>query len=264
VNKISVQNHNGVTRVTLNRPETKNAFDPEMIQEITHAFLEIAKDSSCRVVVLSGSGSSFSAGADLNWMKSMASYTMEQNRQDAETLFAMFEAIRMCPAPVVGQMQGHVMGGAIGLAAVCDVAAAEASTVFCFSEVRLGLAPAVISSFVLEKVQRSLAQRYMLTGETFLAADAKNMGLVHHVGDEGAVEQFVQKIVQAFLANGPQAVRESKKLLRFVSSGGWNETERAQVRGETTRVIAERRVSSEGQEGLKSFFEKRSPSWKKE
>jgi methylglutaconyl-CoA hydratase len=141
--------------------------------------------------------------------------------------------------------------------------AAESSTVFCFSEVKLGLAPAVISSFVLEKVQRASAQRYMLSGEAFLASEAQTMGLVHHVGDDGAVDNFVQKMIQTFLANGPQAVRESKKLLRFVSSGGWSETERSQIRDETTRVIAERRVSSEGQEGLKSFFEKRAPTWKK-
>ena len=273
MNKVSVQTKDGITRVVLNRPDVKNAFDPEMIQELTQTFVQISSDADCRVVVLSGEGTSFCAGADLNWMKSMAAYTLEQNRSDSDQLFAMFEAIRVCPAPVIGRLQGHVMGGGLGLAAVCDISAAETNTAFCFSEVKLGLVPAVISSFVLEKIQRSAAQRYMLSGEVFSASDALVMGLIHHVGSLSDVDNFVEKMIKTFLTNGPEAVRETKKLLRSVAGNessaesgiesSASEMERKRVRRQTTQLIAERRVSSEGQEGLKSFFEKRSPSWRK-
>jgi methylglutaconyl-CoA hydratase len=191
-------------------------------------------------------------------MKSMAEFTLEQNRQDSEQLHEMFWAIYNCPYPVVGRLHGHVMGGAVGLAALCDVAAAVEGTQFCFSEVRLGLAPAVISPFVLEKMSASYGRRYMLTGEVFGAAEAKASGLVQFVGDELAVDAFLDDLLKVMAANGSEAVRATKGLLRAITEiPEWEKR-----RELTTQVIAERRVSAEGQEGLRAFFEKRSPSWK--
>lgn len=245
--------------VSLNRPDVRNAFHPEMIEELTRTFNDdLNRDKALRAIVLRGEGKAFCAGADLGWMKSMVDFTLEQNKLDSEKLFEMFAAIRACPVPVIGKVHGFVMGGALGLVAVCDIVAAESQTQFCFSEVKLGLAPAVISSFVLEKMQVSYAHRYMLTAEVFGADEARASGLVHFTGDEKAVEKFIQTVSGLIGENGPEAVRATKGLLRTAAvRSDWEE-----MKSETTRVISERRVSAEGQEGLRGFLEKRSPAWK--
>lgn len=244
--------------VTLNRPDARNAFDPQMITEITEVFRNINRNDRLRAVVLSGEGKSFCAGADLNWMQSMANYSLEENRKDAHALHEMFATIRSCPIAVIGRVQGHVMGGAVGLVAVCDVVSAEADTQFCFSEVKIGLVPAVISPFVLEKANRGHAQRFMITGEVFNVAQAGAMGLVHQVGTEAETKSFVLKTVAALHLNGPEAMRATKQLIQQVAPLGVG-VESSKL---TTEVISERRVSSEGQEGLKSFFAKKDASWK--
>lgn len=260
--QISYIQEDSIARVTLNRPEARNAFQPEMIAEITKAFKDIQKNKTLRAVVLSGSGTNFCAGADLDWMKSMAKYTLAQNQKDAEKLYSMFAAIRDCDVPVIGKVHGAVFGGALGLLSVCDVVLAESKTMFCFSEVKLGLAPAVISGFVAKKMHKSDMHRYFLTGSVFHADEAKSSGLIHIVVES---PQLLDQATQAFLENeilvaGPIAVRETKKLLRALEAA----PSEAKTKTMTTKLIAKLRVSSEGQEGLKSFFEKRSPEWRKQ
>lgn len=244
----------GVVNVTLNRPEIRNAFHPEMIGEIQDFFQNLNQREDVFLIQLSGKGKSFCAGADLNWMKEMADYNYEENLKDSKALFDMFKTIALCPHPIVAEVQGHVMGGGLGLLSVCDVVAAEKETVFCFSEARLGLVPAVISPFVKKKMSLSKAHELMLTARRFGADEACRFGLIHFSGSKDKVQEFLSETTKNILSNGPEAVRESKKLL--VST--FND----QVREQTSSVIALRRVSDEGQEGLKSFFEKRKPNWK--
>lgn len=248
-----------VAEVSLHRPDVRNAFQPEMIDELTALFRDqLNVDGGLRAVVLKGEGDSFCAGADLAWMQSMVNYSLEENTRDSTRLFEMFFAMRACPVPLLGRVHGHVMGGALGLLAVCDIGAAEKQTLFSFSEARLGLAPAVISTFVLEKAPAPFAHRYMLSAEVFSAAEAAAAGLVHFVGDLAAADAFVAAKVDAICANGPEAVRATKALLRsVVAPRDWSA-----LKTETCKVIAERRVSAEGQEGLRGFLGKRPPAWK--
>lgn len=256
--RLAVRIEGRVATVSLNRPDMRNAFDPVMISELKKAFEDLGRRGELSVIVLRGEGKSFSSGADLGYMKAMASYTFEENEKDARALDEMFWTIRSCALPVVGRIHGHAMGGALGLTSVCDVAAAVEGTQFAFSEVRLGLAPAVISPYVLEKMNPSHARRFMLTGEVFDAQQAREAGLVEVVGDEASVDLFLKSIVSTLVASGPEALRATKKLLREISAtSDWNRR-----RDLTTKTIAERRVSEEGQEGLKAFLEKRSPNWK--
>lgn len=256
---IDFKKHDRHAEIKLNRPERRNAFHPQMIEELTEAFTDLSQPQSeaLRAVVLRAEGLSFCAGADLEWMKSMVSYSHEENLLDSEKLFDLFSVARSCPLPVLGQVHGHVMGGALGLVAICDVVAAEAGTQFCFSEVRLGLVPAVISPFVLEKVNRGRAQNWMLSGELFSAQAALESGLVHYLGNPEEVNSYVEQKLEEFLRLGPEAVRSTKRLLLELADKG----SFAQHRKLCPQVIADRRVSPEGQEGLKAFLEKRKPTW---
>lgn len=252
-----IQDH--VAQLRLNRPEVRNAFKPEMIAEIRQVFEnDIARDKSLRAVVLSGAGASFSAGGDLEWMKSMAQFSFEQNQQDARDLFAMYQAMKDCEVPLLGKIHGHAMGGGVGLTAVCDIVAAESSTKFALSEVRLGIVPAVISPFVLDKISVAWAHRYMLTGDQFSAQEAMTAGLVHFVGEQKTCDLFIQNILASLFDSGPEAVRETKKLLKFCL----REKDSAKVQTECTKIIAERRSSAEGQEGLSAFLNKAKASFK--
>jgi methylglutaconyl-CoA hydratase len=246
---------NEVQTVCLNRPEKRNAFDPEMIGELTAVFKK-ASLKTARAIILTGAGESFCSGGDLDWMKSMAKYTLKQNAKDSENLFAMYEAIRNCPLPVVGKVHGHAFGGGVGLASVCDIVAAESQTQFCFSEVKWGLVPAVISSFCLEKMSPNKAQEWMLTAKVFSADEAYGAGLIHFQGSQIEVDNYVEKTIKLLRKAGPEAIGETKKLLHFLRANP-----RAKYRKESTRVIAQRRVSKEGQAGLKSFLEKKPTPW---
>lgn len=252
---LAVTTENQTLKVTLNRPDLHNAFNTDMISEISTVFKNIPED--IRAVLLRGEGKSFCAGADLNWMKSMASYSLEENKKDSEKLFEMFESIYRCPVPVVGRIHGSIFGGGLGLVAVCDIVACVKEAKFCFSEAKLGLVPAVISAFVLKKAQPNLARQMMLTAQIFHDEKAVDMGLVQFVGSEEEVDDYVQSQIDFIMTNGPEAVRDTKHLLEYVSTHSWNE-----IKKEATKVISERRVSEEGQEGMRSFFEKRKPSWK--
>lgn len=232
-------------RVTLARPETRNAFDAALIAELAEAFVDVGK---ARAVLLSGEGPSFCAGADVAWMRASADLDFDANVADANALRGMLEAIDRCPAPVVARVHGHALGGGAGLVACADIAIAGESTAFAFSEVKLGIIPAVISPFALAKIGASAARRYFLTGERFDAATALRIGLVHEVAAD--LDAAVERVLAELWSAGPRASRHAKKLVLERPDGP-----------ETARWIAERRTSDEGQEGLKAFLERRSPDW---
>ena len=234
-----------VLRIAMARPERRNAFDAELIAELTDAFVNVG---DVRAVVLSGDGPSFSAGADVEWMRSSADLTYEENIADALRLRAMLDAIDGCPAPVVARVQGHALGGGCGLVACSDVVIAEPSAVFAFSEVKLGIVPAVISPFALAKIGPSAARRWFVTGERFAADVALRIGLVHEVADE--LDPAVDAVLSELRSAGPEAARTAKALARAPRSAE-----------ETAQLIAAHRTSAEGQEGLRAFLEKRAPSW---
>jgi methylglutaconyl-CoA hydratase len=242
---LRVERDGNVLRITLARPETRNAFDEALIAELAEAFVDVGK---ARAVLLAGDGPSFCAGADVEWMRSSVELDYDGNVADANALRGMLEAIDRCPAPVVARIQGHAFGGGAGLVACSDIAVADAETVFAFSEVKLGIIPAVISPFALEKIGPGAARRYFVTGERFDAGTALRIGLVHEVSDD--LDAAVGRILAELASAGPKAARHAKRLVLERPDGP-----------ETARRIAERRTSEEGQEGLRAFVERRRPSW---
>jgi methylglutaconyl-CoA hydratase len=260
-----------VARITLARPEVRNAFDEILIAELTRAARGLAgafeaaaateagawPASAPRVAVLTGDGVVFCAGADLNWMKRSAAYDREENDADARRMAAMVRAIDELPMPVIARVNGPALGGGMGLLSACDIVVAAEDALFGFTEVRLGIAPAVISSFVLPKIGAAAARRYFLTGETFDAETARAMGLVHAVVPAGRLDAEVDAVAQAVLACGPRAVAAAKRLIREAM-----ERTRDDAVENAVRAIAALRVSPEGQEGLGAFLEKRRPSWR--
>lgn len=248
------KSENGVIRIALDRPEIHNAFNDELIAKIIETFQSIANDKNARLVVLSGSGRSFCAGADLNWMKSMVNYSEEDNKKDSENLFEMFEVINNCPVPVIGAVNGHALGGGMGLVSVCDFAITHSKAKFGFTEVRLGLIPAVISSFCMKKIKESHARAWFLSGEKFGAPTALAMNLVHEVVEPDEFESRVEEVVSSFMQAGPVASREAKKLIKNIENA-------ENVKDFTCSEIARLRVSSEGQEGMNALLEKRKASW---
>jgi len=245
------------TEVWLNRPEVRNAFNDAMIAELTQAFAAIARDRRVRVVLLAAQGKAFCAGADLNWMRAMADYSWDQNRADAQGLADMLWTLDQCPVPIVGRLQGDCYAGGMGLAAVCDVRLASQSMQFCLSEARLGLMPATISPYVVRAMGASAARRYFVTSERFSATQAQTMGLVHEVCAPDALDASTEAMLDTLIANGPDAVRACKQLVRDVEGRPIDEA----LRGETARRIADIRASDEGKEGLQSFLNKRAPNW---
>jgi methylglutaconyl-CoA hydratase len=246
-----------VTTVTLSRPDSHNALNAELIGELTRCFEEISDDESVRVVVLAGEGRSFCAGADIGYMRETATFSYEENLEDARRLAMMYWTIDECPKPLVARVQGAAMGGGAGLVAVADVAVADAGARFAFSEVRLGIAPASISHFVVRKVGPSHARSLFVTGERFDAERAREIGLVHHVLSEEELDASVDEKVGELLQGGPVAQATIKALLRRLET-----TEPMETPGLSSRVISELRTGEEGQEGLAAFLEKRDPSWR--
>jgi methylglutaconyl-CoA hydratase len=246
-----------VETVTLNRPQVRNAFNDAVIAELTEWAAAAARDSTLRVAVLAGAGSTFSAGADLAWMSRMVEASHDENVRDAERLAAMFYALDTLPVPVIGRVQGAALGGGCGLAAVCDIVAAASDAVFGFTEVKLGILPAVISPFALAKIGRSAARELFLTGARFPAARAREIGLVHRVVPEAELDAAVTASVRELLAAGAGAVVAAKSLIRDV----WP-LDAADARRITTQAIARQRVSAEGQEGMRAFIEKRRAGWR--
>ena len=235
-----------VLRITMARPERRNAFDASLIAALTSAFADVG---DARAVVLAGEGPSFSAGADVDWMRSSVELSYDENVADALQLRAMLDVIDACPAPVVARVQGHALGGGCGLVACCDIVVADRSAVFAFSEVKLGIVPAVISPFALAKIGPGAARRYFVTGERFDAEAARRIGLVHEIADD--LEAAVDAVIAELLSAGPEAARAAKELAR-----------RPLTAHETAERIAAHRTSAEGQEGLRAFLEKRAPGWR--
>lgn len=248
----------GVGIVTLNRPERHNAFDDAMIAELADALQAMAADPSVRVVVISSTGKSFCAGADLEWMQRAASYGLEENRADAGELAEMLRRVTDCPKPVIARVQGPAYGGGVGLIAACDMAVATFDARFALTEVKLGLIPAVISPHVLAAIGERYARRYMLTAEAFSAAEAYRIGLIHEmVADDAALDAAVGEWVEAVLRNGPGALAECKALIRTITGRPFG----PKAIEYTVEAIARVRCSPEGQEGLASFLQKRKPKW---
>jgi methylglutaconyl-CoA hydratase len=248
MNALRIERDGPVLRITLARPERRNAFDAELIGELAEAFADVG---DARALVLAGDGPSFCAGADVEWQRASIDLSYDENVEDAMRLYRMLESVDACPAPVVARVHGFALGGGSGLVACADVVLAAQDAVFGFSEVRLGIIPAVISPFVLRRIGEGAARRYFLTGERFGAEAAVRIGLVHEVTED--LEAAGERVVADLLAGGPEAVRAAKRLVRERPEGI-----------ATAQIAAARRTSAEGQEGLRAFLEKRSPAWRSE
>jgi methylglutaconyl-CoA hydratase len=249
--------HDGpILRLSLNRPDVRNAFDEEVIHALTNAAASAAEDPSVRVVVLSGKGKTFCSGADVGWMAKAIAYSRQENLSDAEDIARMMERLDTLPIPVIGRIQGSALGGGVGLAAICDIVVAADDAVFALSEVKLGILPAVVGPYVMRKIGISAARELFLTGVRFDATHARQIGLVHEVVPTDALDAAVAKRVADVLAASPAGIARAKALIREIAGAHPND-----VIGVTTNAIASQRVSEEGQEGLRAFLEKRKPSW---
>lgn len=253
--KISVDDY--VATVTLARPDKRNAFNDEVIAELNQAFTQLGSSEQVRVIVLAAEGKAFCAGADLNWMRAMADYSREENLADADKLAQMLSTLYRCPKPTIAAIQGDVYAGGIGLISACDIAIAVESANFCLSEVRLGLAPATISPYVIRAMGARAAHRYFLTAEVFDAVEAQRIGLIHESVTATELEAKVAAVAKKLRNNSPNAVKECKQLVQYVAGETINETLIAQ----TVEGIADIRASDEGKEGVQSFLQKRKPNW---
>ena len=245
-----------VATVTMNRAEVHNAFNAQLIQDLQAAFIDLSTDEKLHAVVLTGDGPSFSAGADLSMMKASATFSHEQNLSDSLHLADLFDTINRCPCPVVARVNGTAMGGGAGLISVCDIVIAAESARLAFSEVKLGIAPAVISPYVVRKIGETHARVLFVTGERFSATRGREIGLVHTVVPLEELDAAIEKTLRELLSSGPHALRACKTLALNVGH-----MERETARKYTAETIAALRVSAEGQEGLRSFLEKRKPNW---
>ncbi|WP_297727320.1 enoyl-CoA hydratase/isomerase family protein [Limnohabitans sp. Rim8] len=254
---LSVTVQDQVARITLTRPEVRNAFNAEVIAQIKSAFEAVGTRDDVRCVVLAAEGSAFCAGADLNWMRRMADYTRDDNLADASELAAMLRAIYECPQPTIARVQGDVYAGGMGLVAACDMAVSVDSAHYCLSEVKLGLIPATISPYVIRAMGARAAHRYFLTAERFSAQEAHRIGLVHEVTSAEVLDVKMNELTQALVSASPNATRVCKKLVQDVAEREIND---ALVRM-TVEGIADIRASSEGKEGVQSFLQKRKPNW---
>jgi len=250
----------GVATVCLNRADKHNAFDDDMIATLSEAFAALAENAAVRVVVLRSEGKSFSAGADLNWMKRMVSYSREDNLHDAQALAEMLKRLNNLPVPTIARVQGAAFGGAVGLVSCCDITIATERASFCLSEVKIGLTPATISPYVVAAIGPRASRRYFISAERFGAVKAEQLGLVSEVCDTAQLDDRIGEVVKNLLANSPIAMMQAKQLVRDVAHQSIDET----LISDTCERIANIRVSSEGQEGLSAFLEKRSPAWIKE
>jgi methylglutaconyl-CoA hydratase len=252
-----IDKRDGVARVTLNRPELRNAFDDALIAELRKTFEEIGNDKSIRVMILAGNGPAFCAGADLNWMKRMAGYSYEQNLADAQGLAGMLAALDRLPKPTIARVHGPAFAGGTGLVAACDIAVGTPEAKFCFSEAKLGLVPSTIGPHVMRAIGERVARRYFLTAEVFDAAEAQRIGLLSAMVSPGELDPFIEKLTSDLLAGGPEAHRKIKQIIRSIANRPLDDA----LIADTAKSIAEVRVSPEGKEGIASFLEKRKPSW---
>ena len=259
MNKVNtVIDHRGIATVTLNNPDKHNAFDDSIIAELTQAFKSVADNNAVRIMVLASTGKSFSAGADLNWMKRMANYSYEENLRDAGALAEMLRVLNSMPKPTIARVQGAAFGGAVGLVSCCDMAVATPNASFCLSEVKIGLVPATISPYVIAAIGSRASRRYFTTAERFSAATALQLGLVSEVCETEKLDEKVSGLIDLLLNNSPAAITVAKQLVFDVENQVINQS----LIAATSKNIASIRISPEGQEGLSAFLEKRDPTWR--
>lgn len=252
---IKIKEEGKIATVILNREEIHNAFNEDLIFELTNCFNNIA-ESSYRIVILTANGDYFCSGADLNWMKKLTSLNKEENINDAENLFKMFETINNCPKPIIGKINGSAFGGGVGLIAVCDIAVCHSNCLFAFSEVKLGITSAVISSFVVPKIGLSNARELFISGERFSAEKALKIGLVHEVVEKENLQRKIEEKIRVLLSSSPNAIKECKLLLRKFA-----ELSKVDYKKFSIEKLAELRLSKEGKEGINAFLEKRKANW---
>ena len=255
---LEIERGPGVATVWMNRPERHNAFDESLIRELRRAFEHLSADDAARVIVLGGRGKSFSAGADLNWMRRAAGYGVDENLRDARALAAMLRAIDRTPKPTIARIHGAALGGGMGLACACDIAIAATEASFATTEVRFGIIPATIGPYVVRAIGARMASRYFLTGERVSAEEAHRLGVVHEVCAADALDERVRAVTQSVLAGGPRAQSAAKMLLRQIA----NRTIDDAVIEETAHAIADLRVTPEAREGVAAFLDKREPTWR--
>jgi methylglutaconyl-CoA hydratase len=254
---ITVESKGGVGRVTLNRPEVRNAFDDALIAKLTQTFTELDRDSSVRAVVLAGNGPAFCAGADLNWMKRMSGYSYDENVRDARALAEMLSTLDRMAKPTIARVQGPAFAGGTGLVAACDIAVGTPDAKFCFSEAKLGLSPATISPYVMRAIGARAASRYFLTAEVFDADEALRIGMLSALVPASELDASIEALLKHLLAGGSGAHARIKDLVHDVAGRPIDD----ELKGDTARRIAEIRASEEGKEGIASFLEKRKPKW---
>ena len=254
---IRISAQGGIATVVLSRPDVRNAFNDEVIAELSQAFIQLGDDPQVRAIVLMAEGPAFCAGADLNWMRRMADYSREENEQDAEKLAFMLRTIYECPKPTIARVQGDVYAGGMGLVACCDMAVSVDTANYCLSEVKLGLIPATIGPYVIRAMGPRASHRYFLTAERFSAQQAQRIGFVHEVVPADQLDATVSTWVQALLAASPNAIKECKKLVQYVAD---RDITRLLI-DHTVKAIADIRASDEGKEGVQSFLNKRKPAW---
>ena len=254
---LEVRKEGGVARVTLNRPELRNAFDDALIQKLHATFEDVSKDKSVRVMVLAGNGPAFCAGADLNWMKRMAGYGYDENLADAKALAEMLATLDRLPKPTIARVHGPVFAGGTGLVAACDIAVGTPEAKFCLSEAKLGLSPATISPYVMRAMGEREARRYFLTAEVFDAEEALRIGMLSILVEQNELDSTIEGLLKHLMAGGPEAHAKIKALIRAVAGRRPDDA----LVAETAKHIAEIRGSPEGKEGIAAFLEKRKPGW---
>ncbi|MBS0286767.1 MAG: enoyl-CoA hydratase/isomerase family protein [Proteobacteria bacterium] len=245
---------NAVGIITLNRPTKHNAFDDSMIHALTQAFKQMEQNPFVKIVLLKSSGKSFSAGADLEWMRRMAKFNVDENLRDAGALHELMHTIYYCTKPTVAMVQGNAYGGGVGLVACCNIAIASSNASFCFSEVKLGLIPAIISPYVINAIGPRFARAYFLSAESFDAQTALQLGLVYRVTQESELENVTHELIKSLMNNGPQALKVVNAFMNKLTIA-------PEIANTTVQKLVEMRMSPEGQEGLSAFLEKRKPTW---
>jgi len=247
-----------VVTVVLNRPDVHNAMNDVLINELTNCIKRLATNDSVAVVILTGNGKSFCAGADLSWMKRMVNYSKEENKDDSHLLLEMYETINSCPKPVIGRINGNAFGGGIGLLSICDITVTVPEVQFAFSEVKLGIIPAVISTFIAPRVRLADMRRFFMTGERFDSVIANKIGLIDFIVPVEKLDDIVNSCIEQVRSSSPNAIKEVKYLMK-----NFLEMDLNKYKEFTVEKISELRISKEGQEGINAFLEKRKPNWKR-
>ena len=253
---IEIHKEKNVATISLNRPEVHNAMNEKLMKELTNCFIELNKDNNIRTIILTGKGKSFCAGADLNWMKSMATFTEEENIKDSRLLLELYETIYNCSKPVIAKVNGHAFGGGLGLFAVCDIIFAIPNCKFAFSEVKLGIIPAVISTYIIRRIGLSKTRSLFITGERFDSEYGKEIGLIDYIVSEEKIDEIIQKYLKIIQSSGPKSIEEVKKL-----TNAYEIMILDNYKDHIVKKIAELRISKEGQEGINAFLEKKKTNW---